>query len=128
MAIADLEVVREDGEAVELIARFLAGDRPAARTALIRLARDAGYRRMWLPDHVVELRGWRPGRAETRCTGCRATLTDGEPAFWATVRSSGCFPTICPLCGSDLPQWCQIRPPASDPPTRIPRGRSEECT
>ena len=69
-----------------------------------------------------------PGRATTRCTGCRATLTDGEPGFWATVRSSGCFPTVCPLCGSDLPQWRQIPPAGDDPPSRTTRARSEECT
>ena len=128
VAIADLDVVREDGEATELIARFVAGDRPSARAALTRYARDAGYRRMWLPDDVVELPAWNPGRAETRCTGCRATLTDGEPAFWAAVRSSGCFPTICPLCGSDLPQWRQIPPPAPDPGARTTRERGEGCT
>ena len=115
-------------QATELVARFLAGDRPSARAALVRHARDAGYRRLWLPDDVVELPAWRPGRATTRCTGCRATLTDGEPGFWATVRSSGCFPTVCPLCGSDLPQWRQIPPAGDDPPSRTTRARSEECT
>ena len=117
VAIADLDVLREAGEAAELVVRFLAGDRPAARAALARLARDAGYRRLWLPDRVVELPAWHPGRALTRCSGCRATLTDGEPAFWARVRASGCFPTVCPLCGSDLPQWCQIGPPEGDSPS-----------
>ena len=121
VAILDLDVIREDGQAIELVARFLAGDRPPARAALARHARDAGYRRLWLPDDVVELPAWRPGRASTCCTGCRATLTDGEPAFWATVRSSGCFPTICPLCGSDLPQWRQIPSAADDPAERMSR-------
>ena len=121
VAILDLDVIREDGQSIELVARFLAGDRPPARAALVRHARDAGYRRLWLPDDVVELPAWRPGRASTCCTGCRATLTDGEPAFWATVRSSGCFPTICPLCGSDLPQWRQIPSAADDPAERMSR-------
>jgi hypothetical protein len=117
VAIADLDVIREDDEAAELVARFLAGDRPTARATLARHARDAGYRRLWLRDEVLELPAWRPGRAATRCSGCRATLTDGEPAFSAAVRTSGCFPTVCPLCGSDLPQWCQIAPPHDDSPS-----------
>ena len=67
-------------------------------------------------------------RAVTRCTGCRARLTDGEPAFWATVRASGCFPTVCPLCGSDLPQWRQIVLPQDDSFLSPIRGRTEERT
>ena len=120
VAIADLDVVREGDQAVELVARFLAGDRPPARATLARHAHDVGYRRLWLPDEVLELPPWRPGRAATRCSGCRATLTDGEPAFWASVRASGCFPTVCPLCGSDLPQWCQIGAAGADPDANPP--------
>ncbi len=128
VAIADLDVIREDDEATELVVRFLAGDRPAARAALRRHARDAGYRRLWLPDQVLDLPAWRPGRASTRCSGCRATLTDGEPGFWAAVRSSGCFPTVCPLCGSDLPQWCQIPPPDDDPSPTPSSEEDPHCT
>jgi hypothetical protein len=105
VAIADVAVTREDGVAVEAIVRFLAGDREPARDALAMWARDVGYRRLWLPDETVELPGPAEGLAETRCGGCGGRFVDGDPGFWAVVRSTGCFPTLCPLCGGDLPQW-----------------------
>src|SRR5262245_12371416 len=58
VAIADVAVLRdEDGLAQEAIVRFLTGDDPAARQALSVWARQVGYRRVWLPDDVIELPG-----------------------------------------------------------------------
>ncbi len=87
--------------------RFLTGDSPGARHALGGWAREVGYRRVWLPDDVVELPGPAPVEevADVRCTGCRGVLCDTGEHFWEHVRASGRFPTACPLCGCDLPQW-----------------------
>jgi hypothetical protein len=105
IALVDLTVVREEDLADELIAEFLAGDRPAHREALVRWAATVGYRRAWLPGEVVELEPCAGGAATTACTGCRARLTDADQRFWLGVRRAGRFPAICPLCGCDLPQW-----------------------
>ncbi len=105
VALADVTVLREDDLAAEVIVRFLAGDRPGPRAALAGWAQDVGYRRLWLPGEVLELAAPVEGRAATRCTGCGARFVDGQPEFWAQVRRMGHFPTGCPLCGSDLPQW-----------------------
>ncbi|HEX2102188.1 MAG TPA: hypothetical protein VHF51_00945 [Solirubrobacteraceae bacterium] len=105
VAIADVTVLRDGDVATEAIARFLTGDGPGARDAIAAWARDVGYRRLWLPDDLVELPGPAEGRAETRCSGCAARFADGAPGFWAGVRAAGRFPAMCPLCGGDLPQW-----------------------
>jgi hypothetical protein len=105
VAIADLTVVTEGDLATEAIVRFLAGDTPAARGAITAWASDVGYRRLWLPGEIVPLPGPAEGRAETRCSGCSQRFADDAPGFWASVRSAGRFPAMCPLCGSDLPQW-----------------------
>jgi hypothetical protein len=106
VAIADVTVVRDDdGTAREAVVRFLVGDTPAAREALTGWATDVGYQRLWLPDDVVELPGPGTGVARARCTGCNFAFADGDAGFWEHVRESGRFPTACPLCGCDLPQW-----------------------
>jgi hypothetical protein len=105
VAIADVTVVRDGDLVTEAIVRFLTGDGPRPRAAIAAWARDVGYRRLWLPDDLVELPGPVEGLAETRCTGCAARFADGAPGFWAGVRASGRFPAMCPLCGGDLPQW-----------------------
>jgi hypothetical protein len=134
VAIADVSVLRdEDGLADEAIVRFLTGTGPAARRAVTEWARQVGYRRVWLSDELVELEGPGPvdSVAEVRCTGCRVVLADTGEGFWAHVRESGRFPTACPLCGCDLPQWRvrqiaavegdAVRPRARH--QRVPRGR-----
>jgi hypothetical protein len=105
VGIADLTIVRDDELADELIAEFLAGDARAHRESLRRWAAAVGYRRAWFPGEVVELEPRAGGAATTTCTGCRARLTDSDPRFWLSVRRTGRFPAICPLCGCDLPQW-----------------------
>src|SRR4051794_10649540 len=69
IAIADVDVVFEDEVAIEAIVRFVAGDSPKARATVTRWAADVGYRRLWLPDDVVELPGPTEVEAETRCNG-----------------------------------------------------------
>jgi hypothetical protein len=104
--IADLTVVRDDELADELIVEFLTGDSPRHRDTLAAWAARVGYRRVWFPGDVLALPGAAAGgAATTTCTGCRARLTDADPAFWLSVRRTGRFPAVCPLCGCDLPQW-----------------------
>jgi hypothetical protein len=108
VAIADVAVLRDDdGRVDEAVVHFLTGDSPGARGALRDWAGRVGYRRVWLPDDVVELPGPAPDDqvADVRCTGCRVLLCDTGGQFWGHVRSAGRFPTACPLCGCDLPQW-----------------------
>jgi len=105
VAIADVTVVRDGELAAEALTHFLAGDRPAARSAIEAWARDVGYRRLWFPDAVVELPGPGEGQAETRCRSCGVRLCDAGGDFWQRVRRAGRFPAACPLCGADLPQW-----------------------
>jgi len=79
---------------------------PTARRALARWAALVGYRRLWLPDRVLELEPPATLRvAEVRCPTCTATWSDGSESFWATVRANGHFPGYCPACGGSLPEW-----------------------
>jgi hypothetical protein len=105
VGIADLTVLRDGELADEVIVDFVTGDAEAHRQALAGWADDVGYRRAWLPGEVRELGPFAGGVARTTCTGCRARLIDSDPGFWLMVRRSGRFPAMCPLCGSDLPQW-----------------------
>src|SRR5439155_10814152 len=56
VAIADVTVLHDE-VAAEAVGRFLAGDSAAARAAITDWARDVGYRRLWLPDNLIELPG-----------------------------------------------------------------------
>src|SRR3954469_18606197 len=70
----------------------------AARRTLADWAAVVGYRRLWLPDRVLELEPPDAlGTAEVRCPTCTATWADGSPRFWATVRANGHFPANGPL-------------------------------
>jgi hypothetical protein len=115
VAFADVTVVRDGGVAAEAIVRFITGESPEAREALVTWASDVGYRRLWLPRELVELPGPCEGRAETRCSGCAARFSDAAPSFWENVRTAGRFPAMCPLCGGDLPQWRVKRPVVPEP-------------
>lgn len=114
VALADVVVVREGDLATEAIVSFVAGESDSAGDTVAAWARDVGYRRVWLPNAVVELPGPAEGRAETRCGGCAARFADATPGFWERVRSAGRFPAMCPLCGGDLPQWRVTREPGAD--------------
>ena len=132
VSIADVTVVRDDSEAaMELIVDFRCGGSPEHRDALRSWAARVGYRRIWFEGEVADLQPDPGGAAQTRCTGCRVRLIDSDPSFWDYVRARGAFPTACILCGSDLPQWTQLRQtksPARDAqrttaPRRTLRGR-----
>lgn len=105
VAIADLSVLRDGDNAAEVMVNFAHGDTPLARSTLLHWAASVGYRRVWLPDAVVDLDVIAGGTATTRCTSCRARWEDSDTEFWLSVRRTGRFPTVCPICGSGLPQW-----------------------
>jgi hypothetical protein len=107
VALVDLRHAGEDDE--ELVATVPPNAprlTPAARRALARWAAVVGYRRLWLPDRVLELEPPPAlGTATVRCPTCTATWADGSESFWATVRANGHFPGYCPACGGSLPEW-----------------------
>ena len=109
IGIADLTVIREPNAQLELIAKFLCGGhRAVVRDAIVGWAQSLGYRRVWLPDEVVDLDGADASGAKgarTRCPTCRTRWEDDDLDFWLNVRRWGNFPLSCPLCGCDLPQW-----------------------
>jgi hypothetical protein len=107
VVLVDLRHAGEDDE--ELVATVPPNAPPittAARRTLADWAAVVGYRRLWLPDRVLELEPPDAlGTAEVRCPTCTATWADGSPRFWATVRANGHFPGYCPACGGSLPEW-----------------------
>jgi hypothetical protein len=113
IGIADLTVIREPDQQLELIVKFLCGgNRAEVRDAIVDWAASLGYGRVWLPDDVIELDGAELAaaeRASTRCRTCRTRWEDDDPDFWLTARRWGIFPLACPLCGGDLPQWAVER-------------------
>jgi hypothetical protein len=108
VALADLYAEGEPGEE-ELVVRYVApSPRPQdADAALVAWARTVGYRRVWLPEAVVDLdvAGAPVGAAATACPTCGLTWRDESPEFWRGVRRAGAFPGWCPACGGSLPEW-----------------------
>jgi hypothetical protein len=93
----------------------------AARRVLTEWAALVGYRRLWLPDRVVELDPPPPvGTATVRCPTCASVWADSSPGFWALVRRNGHFPGYCPACGGSLPEWRPAR--AAERSRRAPAG------
>jgi hypothetical protein len=83
----------------------------AARRVLTDWAALVGYRRVWLPDAVVDLEPPPPvGTATVRCPTCTSVWSDDSEGFWATVRENGHFPGYCPACGGSLPEWKPVAP------------------
>ncbi len=107
VAIADLFAAGEEGE--EIVVRFVSrSPRPeVAVEALLAWARTVGYRRVWLPDRVVDLEPERerPRVAEVVCPTCGLEWRDDAPEFWCRVYSAGAFPGFCAACGGSLPEW-----------------------
>ena len=80
---------------------------PDAVRVLLSWAESVGYERVWLPDRLVALDPGALGlpAANITCPTCHATWTDNSPEFWTEVHRQGRFPTACPICAGDLPQW-----------------------
>jgi hypothetical protein len=117
VAIVDLRFTGEDDD--ELVAT-VPPNAPrlgrAARRVLGDWAALVGYRRLWLPDSMVELEPPPPvGTASVRCPTCTSVWADDSPRFWTVLRESGHFPGFCPACGGSLPEWRLV-------PAAAPRG------
>jgi hypothetical protein len=107
VALVDLRPAGEDDD--ELVATVPPNAPPlrrAARRVLAEWAALVGYRRLWLPDRVVELDPPPPvGTARVQCPTCTSVWADDSESFWAMVRRNGHFPGYCPACGGSLPEW-----------------------
>jgi hypothetical protein len=107
VAIVDLRFTGGDDD--ELVATLPPNaprlDR-AARRVLADWAALVGYRRLWLPDRVIDLDPPPPvGTASVRCPTCTSVWADDSARFWTVVRKCGHFPGFCPACGGSLPEW-----------------------
>lgn len=123
VTIADLTLHGEAND--ELSVRYWATGtgREAADELLADWATTLGYRRLWLPDQLLELEP-DPERFETAvtsCSTCRSRWSDSTPEFWLGVRRAGQFPKWCPMCGCEMPQW-SIHPPDEPAPRQTRRA------
>ncbi len=118
LLIADLAESRDSEGRWELTMRLLTADGPSppAERAILDWASDVGYRRIWLPDRVVNLsrRQGFNSRVKVHCHNCGQTWHDSGRAFWSHVVKQRSFPTFCRLCGADLPVW--------EPDSKVAKG------
>jgi hypothetical protein len=81
----------------------------SAEEVILRWAPNVGYRRVWLPDRVVDFDAPAPlRRALVDCPTCGARWDDESARFWERVRGNGWFPGRCLACGGSLPEWSVI--------------------
>lgn len=112
VAIADLTIIRDELDvASEAVLSFLCPAPLRQWMALRSWAARVGYKRLWMGKAIIDLEPVPGGSVQTRCSGCRAKLVESDMSFWSFVRHNGAFPTVCVLCGSDLPQWTPVSTP-----------------
>lgn len=102
------QVAGAAGETEVIAVSPLSIDLPAdVRDALAAWAQAVGHTRIWFHGDVRDLEpaALHSDEASVDCPTCDLTWTDASPAFWLNVRAAGAFPTGCPACGSQLPQW-----------------------
>jgi len=108
VALADLYAEREPGDEELLVQLAWRSARWAATDeTLLDSAQIVGYRRVWLPERLVDRDAARApvGSAQTTCPTCRLEWRDETPELWDAVRTAGVFPGSCPAYGGSLPQW-----------------------
>ncbi len=95
------------GDELSIIYRAAGRNRDLAQLAIAEWAASVGYRRLWHPEGFAELQATvsDEDRASVKCTTCGQAWSDGGSTFWQMVHGQHGFPTFCPLCGGDLPQW-----------------------
>ena len=106
--IADLIADETEGrDELSITYRSAGRNRDAAQLAIAEWAASVGYKRLWHPDGFVELQATvsDEDRASVKCTTCGQGWSDTGSSFWTMVHGQRGFPTFCPLCGGDLPQW-----------------------
>ena len=108
VVLVDLYADGEPGDE-ELTVRYVSHSPRSeeAEDTLVAWAQTVGYRRIWLPDRVLDLEPAEAevGVAETRCPTCRLEWRDDTVEFWGSVRSACAFPGYCMACGGSLPEW-----------------------
>src|SRR5687767_9897928 len=91
VVLLDLFAEGEPGDE-ELTARYVCRSPRSAEAeeALTAWAALVGYRRIWLPDRVLDLdpAACDVGLAEARCPTCRLEWRDETPDFWTGVRAA----------------------------------------
>jgi len=123
VALADISFDDElDADERETEVDFLANDTPAARAAINCWASQAGHRRLWFRDELVEVE---PSDAThrdfvTRCGSCGLEIRDSWSSLMKFVQEEGHFPFSCFACGSFVPQW----QPVSEPGVEVEVERS----
>ncbi len=104
-SVADLTVI-EDEYQPEVIATIKAGSAQAIVDPLTSWAQALGYRRLWLPDNVIDIEvADGPKSYGTTCPTCHAEWSDDSPEFWQASVRQGSFPAFCWVCGGLMPQW-----------------------
>ncbi len=118
VAIAELTIIRDPAEPLELIVSFLtAGEQAGVRDTILRWATALGYAGVWLGDELIEIVEEIVSQTElawTQCLWCGTCWEEHKREFWSVVRDVGFFPMTCPLCGCDLPQW-EVDPESTQP-------------
>lgn len=80
----------------------------APEAVLVAWAGRVGYRRLWLPGHLVTLDELPElGPVTVDCPTCGARWEDATVGFWEMVREDGWFPGACRACGGSLPEWTE---------------------
>jgi hypothetical protein len=107
VTIADLARADGPGGGELLVDPVTRGGWTAAEPTLLGWAATAGYRRVWLPDRVLDLdvAGADVGCASVTCPTCGLPWHDDTVEFWELVRREGAFPGFCLACGGSLPEW-----------------------
>ena len=128
VTIADLFDSGDEGSERELTVTFLAEGDPRAEETLTEWAALVGFRRIWFPDRVAEVAEGPvlSSKAAVDCPSCRHRWSGGGRDFWLEVTERRAFPVMCPVCGSDLPQWKLVPRPSYStdcPPTFSPKGK-----
>ena len=116
VTIADLTIHGAENDEVS-VRYVVRAENDHADEVLLDWAQRVGHKRVWLPDHMVELD---PDPElivpmTVRCDVCRARWSDGTPEFWLVVREGKAFPKWCPICGCELAQWTSPRERAPAP-------------
>ena len=105
--IVDLVIIGEHRDELIVSRSSKRHDGKNVGQTLLNWASQVGYRRVWLPDQVVDIEpsADQIGTAKLDCPTCMNEFTGEGPEFWLMVRKAKMFPHFCPACGCEVPQW-----------------------
>ena len=95
------------GAELSITFRSAGRNRLSAEKAIAEWAASVGFKRLWLGHSLIELEATvgPNDTASVTCPTCGQLWSDEGYVFWSMVVSQRSFPSYCPLCGGDLPQW-----------------------